>query len=100
MNVWVNLRFELFGLKCEMTITPLERVLGHDREYSSNAFWELLASHGIMYHISYTNTPYKNVVAKRKHRHIIEIVRSLLLSTCIPIELWGRGSSFYYSSLN
>ena len=57
MNVWVNLRFELSGLKCEMIVTPLERVLGNDREYTSNAFLELLASHGTIYHISYTNTP-------------------------------------------
>ena len=34
MIVWVRLYFKPSGLRCEMTVTPLEWVLGRDRVVS------------------------------------------------------------------
>ena len=58
-------------------------------EYTSNKFLELLALDGTRQQTSCTNTSKQNGVAKRKHRHIVETARYLLLSAYIPIEFWG-----------
>ena len=49
-------------------------------EYTSNDFTQLLASDGTIHQSSCTDTPQQNGVAERKHRHIVETARSLLLS--------------------
>jgi hypothetical protein len=45
---------------------------------------QLLALDGTIHQTSCTDTPMQNGVAERKHRHIIETVSSLLLSSFIP----------------
>ena len=65
------------------------------REYTSNKFLELLALDGTMQQTSCintpcTNTPEKNGVVEKKHRHIVETTRFLLLSDSILSEFWGK----------
>jgi hypothetical protein len=50
----------------------------------------LFALDGTIHQTSCTDTPEQNGVAERKYRHIIETVRSLLLSASIPSEFWGE----------
>ncbi|CAJ2651271.1 unnamed protein product [Trifolium pratense] len=59
-------------------------------EYTSNKFSELLAYDGTIHQTSCTDTPQQNGVAERKHRHIVETARSLLLSAAVPGEFWGE----------
>jgi len=57
-------------------------------EYTSNKFCQLLALDGTIHQTSCTNTLEQNGVAERKHRHIVETARSLLLSAFVPSEFW------------
>ena len=59
-------------------------------EYTSNKFCELLALDGTIHQTSCTDTPEQNGVAERKHRHIVETARSLMLSSSVPSEFWGE----------
>jgi len=59
-------------------------------EYTSNKFCQLLALDGTIHQISCTYTLEQNDVAERKHRHIVETARSLLLSALVPSEFWGE----------
>ncbi|CAJ2637857.1 unnamed protein product [Trifolium pratense] len=59
-------------------------------EYTSNKFSELLAYDGTIHQTSCTDTPQQNGIAERKHRHIVETARSLLLSASVPREFWGE----------
>ena len=59
-------------------------------EYTFNAFCELLVSHGTMHHIFCIDTLEQNGVIRRKYRHISKTVHVLLLSACVPIEVWGK----------
>ena len=59
-------------------------------EYTSNKFCELLALDGTVHQTSCTDTPEQNGVAERKHRHIVETARSLLLSSSVPSVFWGE----------
>ena len=59
-------------------------------EYTKTAFCDLLASDGTIHQSSCTDTPQQNGVAERKHRHIVETARSLLLSASVPSVFWGE----------
>ena len=61
-------------------------------EYTSNKFCELLTLDGTIHQTSCIDTPEQNGVVERKHRHIVEIARSLLLSACVPSVFWGEAS--------
>jgi hypothetical protein len=70
------------------------------REYTSNKFCQLLALDGTIHQTSCTDTPEQNSVAERKHRHIVETARSLLLSAFIPSEFWGEAVLTAVSLIN
>jgi len=69
-------------------------------EYTSNKFCQLLALDGTIHQTSYTDTPEQNGVAERKHRHIVETARSLLLSAFVPSEFWGEAVLTAISLIN
>jgi len=69
-------------------------------EYTSNKFCQLLALDGTIHQISCTDTPEQNGVAERKHRHIIETARSLLLSVFVPSEFWEEAVFTAVSLIN
>jgi transposase InsO family protein len=59
-------------------------------EYTSNKFFQMLVLDGIIHQTSCTDTLEQNGVAERKHRHIVETARSLLLSAFVSSEFWGE----------
>jgi len=62
-------------------------------EYKSRPFKELLVSQGTLPQLSCTDTPQQNDgVAERKHRHIMETTRALLLSSSVPKKFWGEAA--------
>lgn len=73
-------------------------------EYISAAFRTLLASTHFTYKAvsqrSCPHTPQQNGVAERKHRHILETARSLLLSASVPSKFWAEAVLTAVSFLN
>src|SRR3954463_14243451 len=59
------------------------------KEYLSLAMENLLKSHGTIHQQSYPHTHQQNGTAERKHRHLQEVTRSLLLSTFVPKSYWA-----------
>ena len=63
-------------------------------EYISAAFRPLLASTHFTYKAlsqrSCPHTPQQNGVTERKHRHILETARSLLLPASVPSLFWAE----------
>ncbi|KAG9454499.1 hypothetical protein H6P81_007403 [Aristolochia fimbriata] len=59
-------------------------------EYVSHIFRSLLQSHGTLHQLSCPYTPQQNGVAERKHRHIVETARTLMLSSSVPKQFWGE----------
>ncbi|KAL0549174.1 hypothetical protein IC582_013655 [Cucumis melo] len=60
----------------------------NNREFQNHNLSEFLASKGIVHQTSCAYTPQKNGVAERKNRHLVEVGRSLMLSTSLPSYLW------------
>ena len=67
------------------------RILRSDngREYLSHSFKQFMASHCILHQTSYAYTRQQNGVAERKHRHLIETTRTLLIHGEVPEYFWG-----------
>jgi len=62
-----------------------------EEKYTANKFYELLALDETVHQTSCTDTPKKNRVAEKKHRHIVEIAHSLLLFAFVLSQFW-RGA--------
>ena len=53
-------------------------------EYLSTEFQAFLASKGIIHQCSCPATPQQNGEAKHKNRHLLDVVRTLLLESFVP----------------
>ncbi|KAA0042115.1 Retrovirus-related Pol polyprotein from transposon TNT 1-94 [Cucumis melo var. makuwa] len=58
-------------------------------EFQNHSLNEFLSSKGIVHQSSCAYTLQQNGVAKRKNRHLLEVGRSLMLSTSLFSHLWG-----------
>ena len=58
-------------------------------EYTSSAFKNHLAKHGIIHQTSCPYTPQQNGVAERKNRHLMEVARSMMFYTNMPKRFWS-----------
>ncbi|RVW37994.1 Retrovirus-related Pol polyprotein from transposon TNT 1-94 [Vitis vinifera] len=57
-------------------------------EYLSNEFQAFLAPKGIIHQRSCPSTPQQNGVSERKNRHLLDVVRTLLLESSVPSMFW------------
>jgi transposase InsO family protein len=57
-------------------------------EYLSTEFQAFLTSKGILHQRSCPSTPQQNGVAVRKNRHLLDVVRTLLLESSVPSMFW------------
>lgn len=46
-------------------------------------------SKGIIHQSSCPHTPQQNGAAERKHRHIVDTARTLLVNANVPLKFWG-----------
>ncbi|WZZ27522.1 hypothetical protein YC2023_010923 [Brassica napus] len=62
-------------------------------EYTSLAFKQHLAQHGVLHQTSCPYTPQQNGVAERKNRHLMEVARALMLQAHVPKRFWSDAVS-------
>jgi hypothetical protein len=55
---------------------------------------------GIINQTKCSNTPQQNGVAKRKNRHLLEVVRAILIEANMPLSYWGEALAFAVYSIN
>ena len=78
--------FQRFLALLETQFSASIKVLRSDSggEYISNEFQVFLQSKGIISQRSCPSTPQQNGVAERKNRHLLDVVRTLLLESSVP----------------
>ncbi|KAM1069966.1 hypothetical protein ACFX15_001756 [Malus domestica] len=62
-------------------------------EFIGAKFESFLRTHGILHRFTCPHTPEQNGCAERKHRHIVETVRTLLVASNVPHLYWVEAFS-------
>ncbi|PKU83709.1 Retrovirus-related Pol polyprotein from transposon TNT 1-94 [Dendrobium catenatum] len=80
-------------IKTQFQTTP--KILRSDGggEFLSNDFTSFLQHHGIQRQLSCPHTPEQNGVAERKHRHLLELTRTLIHASNTPHIFWAEALS-------
>lgn len=88
----VNLLFQKFHKMICTQYNVKVRVLRSDNggEYLSSEFRQYLEAQGIVHQTTCPDTPQQNGVAERKNRHLLEVVRALLIESHMPLSYWGE----------
>ena len=69
-------------------------------EFLSDHFRQLLNAEDTLAQLSCPSAHVQNGVAERKHRHIIESARTLLISSFVPSHFWGEAISIVVYLIN
>ncbi|XP_070672688.1 retrovirus-related Pol polyprotein from transposon RE1 isoform X1 [Malus domestica] len=62
-------------------------------EFTNNSLASFLREHGILHQFSCPHTPEQNGCAERKHRHLVETARTLLVASHVPHIFWVEAFS-------
>jgi transposase InsO family protein len=66
----------------------------------SKEFQEYLKNKGILSQRSCPYTPQQNGVAERKNRHLLDVVRTLLIDSSVPTRFWVEALSTIVHLIN
>ena len=61
----------------------------HGGEYLPGEFQQYLIDNGIVSQFSTLGTPQQNGIAERRNRTLLDMVRSMLSYSTLPISFWG-----------
>ncbi|KAJ0765449.1 putative RNA-directed DNA polymerase [Helianthus annuus] len=83
--------FKIFQNEVENQLTKTIKVLRSDRggEYLSDAFQDHLRSCGIISQLTPPGTPQHNGVSERRNRTLLDMVRSMMARSTLPLSFWG-----------
>jgi len=87
--------FQNFVVHIENQFSTCIKMLRFDSggEYMSHEFHDFLHQKGIVSQRSCPYTPQQNGVAERKNRHLLDVVRTLLLESFVPAKFWVEALS-------
>jgi len=58
-------------------------------EFQDSSALQFYVKHGIMRQRSCVDTPQQNGIVERKHKHLLEVARALMLQANLPQHFWG-----------
>ncbi|RDX89132.1 hypothetical protein CR513_29178, partial [Mucuna pruriens] len=86
-QIFVNF-FRLVKNQFNKSIKRLQ--LDNGTKFVNLEFFKFLKDNGVVHELTCMNTPQKNGVAERKHRHLLEVARALLFQMSVPNVYWGE----------
>ncbi|KAJ0912392.1 putative RNA-directed DNA polymerase [Helianthus annuus] len=63
---------------------------GNGTEFINNQFKDFLNKQGIGHQTTCVYTPQQNGIVERKHRHLLNVARSLLFQSGLPLRFWSE----------
>ena len=84
-------KFKEFRAEVENQLGKRIKAIRSDRgdEYLLGDFKDYLTQNGIVSQLTAPGTPQQNGVAERRNRTLLEIVRSMMSYSTLPISFWG-----------
>ena len=84
-------KFLIFKAEVETQQNRKIKVLRSDRggEYYPSEFIQFCNTHGIIHQVTAPYTPQQNGTAERKNRTLVEMINSMLISSGLPLSMWG-----------
>ena len=84
-------KFKEFMAETEKQLGKSLKTLRSDRggEYLDTEFKDHLLEHGILSQLTASGTPHQNGVAERRNRTLLDMVRSMMSYSSLPIPFWG-----------
>ena len=94
--------FKFFHAFVQTQFSSKIKILRSDNggEYTSHLFQEFLQENGILSQRSCPSTPQQNGVAERKNRHLLDVVRTLMLDSFMPSRFWCEALSTIVHLIN
>ena len=95
-------KFKEFHAKVEKQLGKSIKTLRSDRggEYLSDDFLGHLIKNGILSQLTAPGTPQQNGVAERRNRTLLDMVRSMMSYSTLPLSFWGYALQTAYYILN
>ncbi|KAK0581805.1 hypothetical protein LWI29_018205 [Acer saccharum] len=83
--------FKAFKVEIENQLEKHIKILRSDRggEYLSGEFQQYLIDNGIVSQFSAPGTPQQNGVSGRRNKTLLDMVKSMLSYSTLPISFWG-----------
>lgn len=84
-------KFKLFQSEVQNQLNKTIKILFLDRgsEYLSQQFQDHLKSHGIISQLTPPGTPQLNCVSERINRTLLDMVRSMMSRSTLPLSFWS-----------
>ena len=84
-------KFKEFMAEAEKQLGKSLKTLRSDREgeYLDTELKDHLLEHGILSQLTASGTPQQNGVAERRNRTLLDMVRSMMSYSSLPISFWG-----------
>jgi transposase InsO family protein len=84
--------FKVFKTEVENQLNKKIKVLRTDRggEYTSGILDDFCKENGIVHHHTLPCTPQQNGVAERRNRTLMDMVRSMMAYSDLPLSFWGE----------
>lgn len=88
----VNSIFQKFHKMVETQYNAKIQILHSDNggEYQNIKLQQYLEAQGMIHHTTCPNTPQQNRVTEQKNRHLLEVVRALLIDAHMSLSCWGE----------
>ncbi|CAH9142791.1 unnamed protein product, partial [Cuscuta epithymum] len=82
--------FKNFKLMVENLFNSKIKIFQSDGggEFDNHGMREIFLSNGILFRKSCPDTPEQNGIAERKHKHLLELTRTMLLEAKMPANFW------------
>ena len=95
-------KFKEFHAEDEKQLGKSLKVLRSDRggEYMDTKFIDYLTENGIVSQLTTFGTPPQNEVVERRNRTLLDMVRSMMTYSTLPISFWGYALQIVADILN
>ena len=93
--------FKEFRAEVENQLGKHLKAIRSDRgsEYLLGDFKDYLIENGIVSQLTAPRTPQQNGIAKRRNRTLLDMVRSMMSYSTLPISYWGYALAMYLLNL-